>query len=381
MKLVIVQRIFSHYRKPIFDKIADSFDLRLIHAKNKSEIKQAESNYSINVSSWHFGKKETNQFLWLFPQLFKFKPKVLIHEMALGMPSMFFTLWLRKLLGLKFILWGHGYDRKIGFNPSNNWSDKIRLYLMKNADAVLLYDEQTKKLLSQYLNKTKLFVAPNTLDTNELISIRTELEKKGRLRICKELNWTKKYNLVYIGRLLESKYPEKLFEVFKYFPKEIQENLNIHIIGSGPEEEKLKALAKKLPSPNNFIFYGAIHDARLSGKMLYAADLMVIPGAVGLSVNHAFAFDCPVATFQKTADGPHHGPEIEYVLPNKTGIVAPVFNSNKLADDIFYYLKSAENQSFMRNEVRSLLETKASISQMVQGFKSVISYTNSKPNE
>lgn len=329
MRLLIVQRIFSNYRKVVFDKLANIYDLRLVHAKNLSGINQAIAKYSIKVSAWQFSKRETNQFLWLFFDLFKFKPKVVIHEMALGMPTLFLILRLRKLIGFKFILWGHGYDRKKGFSPTQQRGDRIRLYLMKKSDAVILYDLDTKKLLSKYLDENKLFVAPNTLDTELLKSIRIKLEKQGRLRVRKELLWTKKYNLVYIGRLLPSKHPDKLFEIINQLPNEFQREVAIHFIGSGSEEEKLKMQAEKMSKEIAVYFYGAIHDLHESGKMLYAADLMIIPGAVGLSVNHAYAFGCPLATFGKTKNnGPFHGPEITYVVHKQTGIIIPILIAN-----------------------------------------------------
>jgi glycosyltransferase involved in cell wall biosynthesis len=378
MKVLIIQRIFSHYRKPVFDKLAAAYDLTLIHSNNKSGIKQAQSPYSRQVKSWQYGKGETNQLLWLFAELLKFKPKVVIHEMAIGMPTMFFVLWLHKIFGYQYILWGHGYDRKSGFDPSGSLGDRLRLYVMKKAGAVLLYDSKTKEFLSGFLPEKKLFVASNTLDTEKLLSIRKQLKKTGRSTIRKQLNWSKKYNLIYIGRLLASKHPEKLFDILNLLQITHQLDVALHIIGSGPEENKLKTQVTTLLNFREHVFfYGAIHDEFETGKMLYAADLMIIPGAVGLSVNHAFAFECPVATFEKAENGPHHGPEITYILP-ETGIIAPAFNYELMAQTIADYLHHPEQQNWMRKNAADMLESSASISNMLAGFKSAITHVSNQ---
>ena len=70
---------------------------------------------------------------------------------------------------------------------------------------------------------------------------------------------------------------------------------------------------------NNVVFHGAIHDDVKTGEILFACDMMVMPGYLGLSVNHAFCFDCPVMSFEQQKNGPFHSPEVEYVINNKTG--------------------------------------------------------------
>ena len=54
-------------------------------------------------------------------------------------------------------------------------------------------------------------------------------------------------------------------------------------------------------------FRGPIYDSDTLSRIFRAGDALVIPGYVGLAVNHAFAHGLPVVTCQS----PMHSPEIE----------------------------------------------------------------------
>ena len=75
--------------------------------------------------------------------------------------------------------------------------------------------------------------------------------------------------------------------------------LGVHFVGDGPFLNELKAIAKQKGVEQNVFFHGSIHDDEKTGAMLYASDMMVMPGYVGLSVNHALNFDCPITTFEQ----------------------------------------------------------------------------------
>ena len=67
-----------------------------------------------------------------------------------------------KIFKFKLVFWSHGYNRKKGFDPKRSVPDKLRVYCLRSSDAVILYGENDKKLLSNYIDKNKIFVAYNT---------------------------------------------------------------------------------------------------------------------------------------------------------------------------------------------------------------------------
>ena len=56
----------------------------------------------------------------------------------------------------------------------------------------------------------------------------------------------------------------------------------------------MKKRARALGIDKQVVFHGAIFDYAITGAYLFASDLMIIPENVGLSLNHAMAFGCPV---------------------------------------------------------------------------------------
>ena len=145
-----------------------------------------------------------------------------------------------------------------------------------------------------------------------------------------------------------------------------------HFIGDGEYKNQLIQLTHEKNLKNNIRFYGKIYDDELSGKLLYCSDLMIMPGSLGLSVNHAFCFECPVVSLAQKESGPFHSPEVEYVVNNKTGFLAD--NFDELKNFVFNYLKNYEMQSSFKKEIKYCVNYTCSIDNMVDGFKNSIFY-------
>lgn len=373
-KVVLIQRIFAGYRKPVFDQLAKEFRFTLLHGENEAGIQAASSEYSMKTRTIQYHKNETAVYLHTLPKLMRKSPDVVIHEFAIGIVSLPLTWMYCRLFGKKFCLWSHGYDRKKGFHPESSWADKSRLWWMKRCDALILYGENDKALLSKHIPSSKIFVARNTLDTRQLLSIRTALEEEGRDAVKKRLGFTTEYNLVFIGRLLADKYPQMLIEALDYFPPELRRNTTIHFVGDGPLARMLNEMCRQKSYQHKVKFHGKIHDDLRTGAFLFASDLMVMPGYVGLSVNHAFCFQCPVLTFEQGPDGPFHSPEEAYLKDGITGFRVQDQTSKALARKIVEYLGDLEQQQKMRAFLPQYVERELGIEHMVKGVTDSIRF-------
>lgn len=375
--VLIIQKILPKYRKDILDELHQHINFTLIHAKNKSGIKQVLAPYSKTVGSFRYSKKESGQILNVY-NIFKYmlenKPKVVIHEFTIGILSLIPTYLFARLLGIKFILWGHGYDRTKGFYPTKSLKDKLRLYLIKKSDAVIFYGSEAKTLFSEYVSCDKLFVAFNCLNTKVLSSIRDKIEKEGREKIKDKIGFTHKYNLIFIGRILEFKQPQILLDIYDYLHNVHGDIIGIHFVGDGKFLNHIKDRVKRKKIEKDIKFYGAINDDNKNGELLYCSDLMIMPGPVGLSVNHAFNFDCPVVTFEDNK----HSPEIEYLINEKTGFIVETRTAEAMAFIISNYLKSQDVQCQMKINVRKMIETTCSIDSFIKGFVDAINFVPSK---
>jgi glycosyltransferase involved in cell wall biosynthesis len=378
IKVVLIGRVFSNYRKPIYDILSEKYIFSFLHSKNKSGISQVITPYSVEIKSYNFSKKETGVYLFISNNLEKIKPQVVIHEFAIGIMSLFITYLKCKLLNIKFILYSHGYNRKKGFNPQYSWADKIRLFYLKKADAVIVYGQLDKRVLGSCINTDKIFVAQNTLDTHQLLYIKNKLVLEGKEKLKKRLGFDKQFNLVFIGRLLADKNPALVIEALNQLIKTYNLNIALHYVGEGQEYSNLKEKVEKLGLTNNVVFHGAIHDEIKTGEILFASDIMVMPGYLGLSVNHAFCFDCPVMSFEQQENGPFHSPEVEYVINDETGFLLPVHSAESLAYALNNYFINPTLQIKIKENIQQMVAEVFPIEKMVKGLDDAINYVISK---
>lgn len=378
ISVVLIQNFFATYRKFVYDEINKSFNFTVLHPSNGNLIvPEISTPYSKKIKQFKYNNKNTNSFLWVFNKLHELKPDIIIHEFAVGILSLPFTFLYARIIGAKFILWSHGYDRKKGFNPSTNFLDKYRLWLMIKSDALILYGQKDKKLLSSYIDSSKIFVAQNTLDTKNHTVLRDILNNGDRQALKRELNFNTNFNLISIGRLYKEKKSELIIDVFEEINSLIPNVCSLHFIGDGEDLPVLKKMAIEKRLQDKIVFHGAIYDDKLNGKLLFASDMMIMTGPVGLSVVHSFSFDCPVIAF----NGNNHGPEIEYIVDGETGFLIEEKSVPLMAKKIISYIESPLTQKIILKNIRAKLESELGVEKMVNGILCAIEYVSKNRNK
>jgi glycosyltransferase involved in cell wall biosynthesis len=246
---------------------------------------------------------------------------------------------------------------------------------IKYSNGLILYDNKTLEEFRNKINPDKLFVANNTLDTVKLKKIKDKVISQDISTIKNEIDFNSKYNLVFISRLLETKMPGSFVDIMVKLLIDYKLDVTGHIIGDGPEIGKVRSKIKQKELEENVILYGARFDDEWLGKILIASNIVVIPGALGLSINHAFCFDKPVATFGRNINKPIHGPEYSYLSDGETALIAPYPDTDLLAKKIYSYLTSLETQERMTRKVVEYTKTYLSSEKMIDGFTEAISST------
>ncbi len=375
LDVIFVQKIFPSYRKPIFDALKKKIDFKFLTGKNNSGIKTTKGDYIEYIPSIQYGEKDTQVLLFPLYKIIRYRPKIVICELALGILNLPVIVFTCKLLSIKIAFWSHGYDRKIGFKPDERKADKYRLKLMKWVDALIVYSRSDQELLQKNLPKTKVFTAQNTLDTVSMTKIKKKLEDEGKENIKKRLRIKHEFNIIYIGRMIASKKPEFLVEIHSKLQSYHGINIGVHFVGDGEMLSVVKnQIHTKGLSKEDFYFHGPIYDDEKSGELLFVNDLLVNPGYLGLSINHAFCFGCPVVSFE-TKDGyPAHSPEVEYLVHNKTGYLLKEHTVEAMADTINVHRKDDKLQSEFRENIQYTVEHVFPMEKMVNGFLECIQF-------
>lgn len=138
--------------------------------------------------------------------------------------------------------------------------------------------------------------------------------------------------LIIVGRLEEMKGHRYLFDamvtVIKTFPA-----VKLLVLGNGTQQRSLTQQAGRLGLENNILFLGFQSNPY---DYISASDIIVLPSLFepfGLVYIEAFALKVPVVAFDAPACN-------EIISNNETGLLAPLLNSEALAESIIYLLKN-----------------------------------------
>jgi glycosyltransferase involved in cell wall biosynthesis len=233
---------------------------------------------------------------------------------------------LSRLRGMRVFYWGFGYHVKISSDLSGEgpmWQSRVATFskglLTSLAHGFLVYTETGKeRLQASGFDGKKISVLRNTIDMTEQFDLFDQLKDTSVETLRHELGLSSDSTiLLYVGRLLAAKEVDQLIRVTAALNSELagKERVETVIIGSGPEEDRLRHMAADVPGVR---LLGEIYDQALIARYFKVASGLVIPGFVGLAVNHAFAQGRPVITRAHEL----HSPEFEYIVPGYNGLVS-----------------------------------------------------------
>ena len=152
--------------------------------------------------------------------------------------------------------------------------------------------------------------------------------------------------------------------------KGARREVNCLIIGEGPEEEYLGKLVRSEGVDERVHFYGACHKEEELSDFIYAADICVAPGNVGLTAMHSLVYGTPVITH---GDKCWQMPEFEAIVPEVTGDFFERDNLADLVDKIALWLERAvEGRSAIRTKCYKVIDEKYNPSHQARVIRSVI---------
>ncbi len=162
-----------------------------------------------------------------------------------------------------------------------------------------------------------------------------------------------KKSLLYVGQLIRGKGVDTLLNAYALLVKKIPEEISLHIVGTGNDTSRLKALASELNVDINTHFHGWVKHDEIT-EYYDKASLVVVPsrwpepfGMIGLA---AMQRKRPVAATDA-------GGISDWLADGVTGYLAPPDNPEKLAEKIELLLLDIEkSRSFGENGYKRATE-------------------------
>jgi glycosyltransferase involved in cell wall biosynthesis len=364
-RVLIIQGQMKQYRLPFFEKLRaalekDGVALRVGYSDPPpSEIGKRDNcdlppEYGVKVAGhWVLG----HRIIWQ-PLLGEVAAADLVIVEQANKYVMNHLLLLCSALGVKKVaFWGLGENRQVGQLLISEW---YRRKTLNRPDWWFAYTAGTAEyLVQQGVPRERITAVQNSVDTREL------REQVAGIPQTKVLEQRRKLGIadgapvgIFCGMLDQVKAVPFLIESAHLVKKEISE-FHLIIAGGGPDF----ALAAQAASSSG----GWIHSVgpkfgAEKALALKLADVLMLPGRVGLAILDAFAAGLPLLT----TDIPIHGPESEYLEHGMNGL--------KVGHEVGVYARAVINVLTSAPDLQALKQGAArsaerySIEAMVRNF-------------
>lgn len=190
---------------------------------------------------------------------------------------------------------------------NRRWAKRVRLAWTGFFKNLIVYsDQEVQYLRSLGFSKQKITGINNGLDQERISTASRKWKGEALLEWKRENRVSGRRILLSCARLVEKNDFPQMMEALKAIRREVNDVLWV-IIGDGSERAHLEGLATKLGLLDSVRFVGAIHDEEGLAPWFVSAELLIHPGAIGLTLLHAFGYGVPVVTHSDVA---RHGPEV-----------------------------------------------------------------------
>jgi len=225
-----------------------------------------------------------------------------------------------RLVGKPALLWTHGWTRK-----DRGFVRVLRMIFYRLSNGLLLYGDRAREIgLSLGFRLNFLHVMYNSLDIDAQMTSVDAISQEQRARIRKQLFESANIPVVIAsGRLTAA----KRFDMAIRAVMQLNESgykVNLLIVGSGPEEPKLRELAASAGASVRFV--GACYDESALAGYFACAVVSVYPGNIGLACMQSLAYGVPTITHD---DPSEQNPEWEAIQP---GVNGELFSRGSVTD-------------------------------------------------
>ena len=240
------------------------------------------------------------------------------------------ALAMKNVSGKKILSLQGNFSKQISLlhgNTMGRLSAKLERNALEWADVITV---PSKDMYEEYLKKDyKVFYVPNAIDIS---SFPQEKDKRYEKQ------------LIYAGRLSEEKGILDLLEISEKIPKDI----DLIILGSGPEESKVKEIVKKF---SNIHFLG-YQSKKNTIKLIRGSDILIQPSLMegGTSSTLLEAMACKTPIIATSVDG-----NKETVIQMKTAYVVTPKHPLEILDAITDLFDNPEKQKILSDNAYDIV--------------------------
>jgi len=267
---------------------------------------------------------------------------------------------LLRLLRRNVVLWTMGHSYR-----ANSTTERMRLLWTRMFKHIFLYtDAEVRVLRGNGFVRHVLTAMNNGLDQKQIDKVIVAWDA-GRLEA-----WRRDHDLgnrtilLSCTRLDPKNKFDLMMDVLPIIQRQVPD-VTWCIIGDGPERDRLAAKAAGAGFADRVRFIGELYDEHELAPWFLSAHLLVHPGAIGLTLLHAFGYGLPVVTHGSAA---RHGPEFGAFEEKLTGRTFRENNGDSLAAAIIAVLQDVPARSSMKRYVQKVARDDYNADVMVERF-------------
>ena len=256
--------------------------------------------------------------------------------------------------GIKFFPWA------IGLNQMRR-----RYYRM--VDATMIYASQGFEIHESFgVSREKIFLTFNSPDTDMIAQTRQRLLKQG-------VKVSNPKRILHLGRLVKWKRVDLLIEAVSQLATS-HDTIELYIIGEGPEEMKLKELARQKTPEGAVKFLGSIYEPEILAREIMVSGIYVLAGMGGLSINETMAYGKPVIC--STCDGT----EKDLITDGVSGMFFKNGDAHDLASKIELLLNDPSKCQAMGANALKIIEERINLETVTQRYADCFEHLMSVKN-
>ena len=296
-----------HYRVPVINKLTkcSDFTLSIYSGQELPGVSVGDSSSKVHAKTrkiWNL--RLSSKDGWVFyvigwTKMITDRCRVIIITEA----SHNLTNWLllvgRRMFGYKVVIMGH---IKPWVGTSKTVS-KLRKILVNHADGIIAYmPEGRDQALAWGVSEERVVTMGNTLDFETIDLAKHNVTPDVLKSLRDALGFDAAPVFLFVGRPTPPKRLDLAIEATLILEK-TDDPVNLVVIGDSKYVEGYRALAGH---SNRIVFLGEILNEERIAPYFALCTAVILPGAVGLTIHHAFAYDRPLITSRNA----QHRPEI-----------------------------------------------------------------------
>jgi glycosyltransferase involved in cell wall biosynthesis len=266
-----------------------------------------------------------------------------------GNPRIMSTLvWatMFRILGKKVVIWGQAHTA-----GAASTTESLRLCWWRLFRNVLVYtDAEVRYLRKRGFKMSNIISMNNGLNQKEIEQAKQIWTEKRLISWQKAEKLSDRAVILSCARLVKkNRYHlmiEALPEILRGTP-----DLVWCIIGTGSEKNELATLAERYGVVDNIRWVGEIYEEEELAPWFMSSTLLVHPGAIGLTLMHAFGYGLPVVTHDNAA---FQMPEFAALIRNINGLC---FRENDVVDLVSTVNTLLQDKTIVEKMSAAALET------------------------